>query len=801
MQSNLKFKVLSSLVLILILSFLFYVFSNQQPFQTLYDNGFDGLLNFIIKSETPERIKFLIKDLDVYYWNIIVAALFFISIIVVIFNSKKVLFHRKFYDLTKFEEYKKLKDKNLYYLIALAACLCLFHELAMIRIHSSYFQIFAYFKNLSLISCFLGLGVGYSLSKRKIFSLGWVMPITTLQILFMYLLKDTPITLFFQNPISEQWNIGQSVARGFFHVGIIYAFIVIVFLINAICFVPLGHLVARLMYQTNPLQAYSYDLIGSIIGVVIFSILSFLWTGPVIWLTFSFLILSVFLIKNKKDFFVTVVSFFILVFFLNVFEKTNTADYHSPYQNVSVQYFNNNHAPMQIKSNNIWLQVPLNLSDEFYIKKSKSWYDLYSLPYKIKNFKSKQTLIVGSGVGNDVAASLRDSSAKIDAVEIDPLVADLGIKFHPEKPYLNDQVNLTINDARNFIKETKKKYDLIIYSVLDSHANLSGKGGVRLDSYVYTVESFFEAKQKLNQNGIIFLSFAVSTKEMGVKIYKMLNESFKSNQPLVLTRKDPNKFEENIYVFIVSDNEVDLNLLGTSFKFTNLFLPDSSIKNVDVSTDDWPFFYMSYRVYPLSYMLLISFIFVVSFVFIKKHTGINLSKFSFTSFFLGVGFMLMETKGITELAKIYGSTWVVVSIVIISVLFMAYIANLLVIKKFKISNNQIYFFLLLSILVSLGITFVNYYNYPTYLLKIFVPIILTLPVLFSGLAFSRELIKSGSTANTLSCNILGALVGGLLEYNSMYFGFKFLYLLAFVSYLMAYLSFNDIFKNKFTYRV
>jgi len=288
---------------------------------------------------------------------------------------------------------------------------------------------------------------------------------------------------------------------------------------------------------------------------------------------------------------------------------------------------------------------------------------------------------------------------------------------------------------------------------------------------------------------------------MGVKIYKMLNKSFEANQPLVLTRKDPNKFEENIYVFIVSDNEVDLDLLGTSFKFTNLFLPDASIKNVDMSTDDWPFFYMSYRVYPLSYMLLISFIFVVSFVFIKKHTGINLSKFSFTSFFLGVGFMLMETKGITELAKIYGSTWVVVSVVIISVLFMAYIANLLVIKKFKISNNQIYFLLLLSILVSLGITFVNYYNYPTYLLKIFVPIILTLPVLFSGLAFSRELIKSGSTANTLSCNILGALVGGLLEYNSMYFGFKFLYLLAFVAYLMAYLSFNDIFKNKFTYRV
>ena len=801
MQLSFRFKIFISFIFIIISSFLFYFLSNQQPFQVLYDNGFDTVLNYIIKSETPERIKFLITDLDVYYWNIIVASIFFISIIIIIFNSKKILFLRKFNDLVKFEEYKKVKDKNLYYLIALAACLCLFHELAMIRIHSSYFQIFAYFKNLSLISCFLGLGIGYSLSNKRIFSLAWVMPITALQILFMYLLKDTPITLFLQNPVSEQWNIGQSVARGFFHVGIIYAFIVIVFLINAICFVPLGHLVARLMYKTDPLQAYSYDLIGSIIGVIIFSVLSFLWTGPIIWLTFSFFILAIFLIKNSRDFLITTFSFFILVFFLNVFEKTDSADYHSPYQNVSVEYFSDNSAPMQIKSNNIWLQVPLNLSEEFYIKQNKDWHNLYSIPHKIKNFKSNKTLIVGSGVGNDVAASLRNSAAKIDAVEIDPLVADLGIKFHPEKPYLNKRVKLTINDARNFIKETDEEYDLIIYSILDSHANLSGKGGVRLDSYVYTVESFFEAKQKLSNKGIIILSFAVSTREMGIKIYKMLNESFKANPPLVLTRNNPDKFIDNIYIFAVSDNKIDIDLFGTNYKRTNLFLPNSTIEKVDMSTDDWPFFYMSYRIYPLSYMLLLSFIFIVSFIFIKKHTGINLSKFSFTSFFLGVGFMLMETKGITELAKIYGSTWIVVSIVIISVLFMAYIANLLIIKNVKISNNQIYFFLLFSILISLSITFVNYYNYPTYILKVLVPIVLTLPVLFSGLAFSRELIKSGSTANTLSCNILGALVGGLLEYNSMYFGFKFLYLLAFISYLMAYLSFNDFFKHKFTYRV
>ena len=166
----------------------------------------------------------------------------------------------------------------------------------------------------------------------------------------------------------------------------------------------------------------------------------------------------------------------------------------------------------------------------------------------------------------------------------------------------------------------------------------------------------------------------------------------------------------------------------------------------------------------------------------------SLSKFSYPSFFLGVGFMLMETKGITELAKIYGSTWFVVSIVITAILSMAYLANLFIIKGIKISINQIYFFLILSLFLSYSVTFINFYNYPIIFLKFTIPIVLTFPVFFSGLAFSRELVRYGSTANALSCNILGAIVGGLLEYNSMYFGLKFLYLLAIFFYFMAYLS-------------
>ena len=229
------------------------------------------------------------------------------------------------------------------------------------------------------------------------------------------------------------------------------------------------------------------------------------------------------------------ITFVILILSLNIFNDTSKLDLHSPYQNVSVKFNNDQSKPITVQSNNIWLQTPLDLSNEINQKKNLQWHQFYIIPFTSTSYNFKDILIVGSGTGNDVATAIRHSNANIDAVEIDPLVANLGEKFHPENPYSNKKVKLIINDARNYIKEVNKKYDLIVYSVLDSHANLSSKGGVRLDSYVYTVESFFEAKKKLKENGIMFLSFAVSTEQMGNKIYKMLKMNF-DVEPKILTR-------------------------------------------------------------------------------------------------------------------------------------------------------------------------------------------------------------------------------------------------------------------------
>lgn len=772
---------------------IWYFLSNGSPFLSLYENGFDKFLNAIIKSESKSRIDELIINLDKDFFKIIIAFLFFVIMCLLLINSKKIIFSNKFFNFFSVYEFNpKVLKHDIYFLIALASGLGLFLELSIIRIHSSYFQLFAYFKNLSLLSCFLGLGIGYSFSRVKLFSLNWTFPLIALQVSFMFLLKETPVTLFFQNPISEIWNMGQSVAVGYLHIILIYFFIAIIFLLNAVAFVPLGHLVAKLMLNCNTLKAYSYDLIGAILGIVLFTILSFLWTGPIVWLLFSFIILIFFQLNLRLNIKFNCLSLVILILSLNTFLDPNKRDLHSPYQNVSMKFNHTSNVPVEVKSNNLWLQTPLNLSDRFYQSLNSSWHKFYIIPYVSTNKEFKKILIVGSGTGNDVAAALRNTTAQIDAVEIDPLVADIGIKLHPEKPYSDKRVSLVINDARNFIKETENEYDMIVYSLLDSHANLSSKGGVRLDSYVYTVESFFEANKKLKDDGIIFLSFAISTEEMGNKIYKMLKMNF-NHEPTILVSNDllkNDKFSEGKYSFVVSNYKHSLDLTKTNFIETNMFKDKKFYDDVDVSTDDWPFFYMSYRIYPLSYAVLISVIFIISLIFLKKMTKMNYSKFSFTCFFLGVGFMLMETKGITELAKIYGSTWVVVSVVIIAILSMAYLANLLIIKKVKISVNKIYFFLIVSLFATYLVSFINFYNYPTIYLKFLIPIILTFPVFFSGLAFSKELVSYGSTANALSCNILGAIVGGLLEYNSMYFGFKFLYILAIFFYFMAYVMAN-----------
>ena len=92
-----------------------------------------------------------------------------------------------------------------------------------------------------------------------------------------------------------------------------------------------------------------------------------------------------------------------------------------------------------------------------------------------------------------------------------------------------------------------------------------------------------------------------------------------------------------------------------------------------IPTDDWPFFDTISRTYPTSYMIALGMVRMLSYMFVRKTIGLTdpVDRGYLPFFFLGAGFMLVETKAITELGLHLGGTWFVIAATIVMVLVMA----------------------------------------------------------------------------------------------------------------------------------
>ena len=749
-----------------------------------YDGKLFGFLNHIISGQAEHTLDYYYSMADKLVFRIIIISYLYASIIACfVLLPSTILFKwssgKKWLDKHT-DNIDSLPDLNLGIWIALAAGLGLFMELMVIRIHSSYFQLFAYFKNVSLLSCFLGLGIGYARGSLRPLTTPLVLPFIAFQIIFLYLLRFTDVNALSMNPITEQHAFGIFQSGGVINSSFTYFFLATTFAFNALCFIPLGQLVSRLMMRKNKLAAYSWNLIGSLLGIILFFIISLLWLPPSIWILLSAIAIFPFLYKDQLSFIVSVVSMTIVIIILSVPSRINEYELFSPYQNLTLRIFKS--GKMHILASNTFIQT---IGSHDPVKE---------FPYHFKS-NPADVLIVGSGTGDDLTAALQNGAQNIDAVEIDPAIQKFGQYLHPDSPYSDPRVNTIIDDARAYIRKTQKKYDLIIYGYLDAHSLLSSKsGGVRLDSYVYTVEAFREARKRLKDNGIIHLSFTTMNPALGQKFYLMLKDAFDGKPPLAYkVGADTHSISGHTFVageFVQepSDLQTDMYInLSKQFKSGEFY--------ADKSTDDWPFLYMPVRKYPTSYLMIVLLLFITSLLYVRNLVPLSVRGFSFPCFFLGAGFMLVETKGITELALYYGSTWFVTSVVITAILIMAFLANLLVYKMGTLPTFKTYGLLFISLLCGFLFTFINTENFPLYASKLLMTVILTFPIFFSGLAFSNELKKSSSLSVAFFSNILGAMLGGFLEYNSMYFGFRSLYIFASIMYGCAFISSLYVWKS------
>ena len=174
------------------------------------------------------------------------------------------------------------------------------------------------------------------------------------------------------------------------------------------------------------------------------------------------------------------------------------------------------------------------------------------------------------------------------------------------------------------------------------------------------------------------------------------------------------------------------------------------------------------------------------FIFLPKRAG-RLGRFGFDPrmFFLGAGFMLVETKAVVHMALLFGSTWMVNSVVFFAILMMILLANLFVLK-FRPQQLGLYYaalFVALALNVVIPLDFFLGMNRSAQVVASC--LLVFLPILFAGVIFAVSFGRSTEPDRDFGANTAGAMLGGLAENSSMLLGFQHLVLVAVAFYALS----------------
>lgn len=669
--------------------------------------------------------------------------------------------------------------------VFLAGLLTLYVEMVIVRWHASCFHAFAIFKNVSLLSCFLGLGIGFGRAERRRLALAGFLPLLALQAALFGLLSSTNLGGKNLNPVAEQLVMGTpgdkwswvDAVRG-------NAFLAAVFMLNAVMFVPLGQLAGRLMGRLPKGKSYALNLLGSLTGIGVFFLLSLACTAPPVWMGLALLAVAPFLLGGPRLTSLGVASAAVIMMALGLMGRPYEQSYYSPYQVISLRLPDPaaDRLTPTIKVNHSFYQDVYDLRPPALVRDPRlaPVAAYYNLPYRIRP-NPGDVCIVGAGSGNDVAAALRNRATSVTAVEIDPVILRLGEQVHPERPYQDRRTHAVVNDARTFLRQSEQRFDLIVYGLLDSHTNLGAMTNVRLDSFVYTVEGFRDALGRLKDGGVLVVSYVLLDPLQGDKLYAMLRAAYPDRLPRAFANRHGG------YTFVAGPGLANLPLTIADAREVSATFRHRAA-DAEVATDDWPFFYMQKRTYPVTYAVMIGVLLVLSAALVYRYLGRPRFRAAPDGvyFFLGAGFMLIETKAVTELGLVFGNTWSVVAVVASAILLLAYLANEVVLRRGPVPHGWSFALLGAALLAGLGATSFSASGAGLPMPKLLLPLVLTLPLFFAGLIFSSELAGKGEIGDALFANLLGAMLGGFLEYHSMYGGFGSLYPLGMALYAAAF---------------
>jgi spermidine synthase len=689
-----------------------------------------------------------------------------------------------------------------YWQLALVSVLGLFLELLMIRWISSEIRVFAYFKNFVLIACFLGFGLGCYLSRRRVSLAPIVVAMLTLALLIQLpwqslrlLVSDLPA---FVGAASDMhiWEVPTEPNGWFLLVVLTAALVIIVpiFCLLTFVFIPMGQLVGWYLNKAdNLVYGYTVNILGSLAGILLYTLLCFLYQPPTTWFLLAGVMMALLLWKVPRLRWASAGAFVILAAVASLGPGNGSSVYWSPYQKLTLipQLEAGKTISYALNTNGTWYQQIVDLSPKFvtahpeFFKKEPAELNPYNIPYHFYPHPPS-VLILGSGMGNDVAAALRNGAGRVVAVEIDPLILKLGRGLHFEKPYSSPNVHVASDDARSYVQGSKDSFDLIVFSLLDSHTTSSYYTNIRIDNYVYTLEALKATKGLLKPDGVFIIKFQVDTPWIAGRLRGLLEAAF-GRAPLQLrTEKSPNGTKGTFYI-VGSQERIAKAMSDPQFAGFVAGHGNIETQKAVLTTDDWPYFYQREPGLPVPVIVISSVLVLLCWLFLRR-TGTALRETRWHFFFLGAAFLLLEAQIISKMALLFGTTWVVNSIVIAGILLLIVAANYLVQYNRDFSVKWAYGGIFVSVMVSYLVP-LEKFLYLSFISKMLLAtVVLCLPVFFAGIVFIRNFARESFPAGALGANLFGGLVGGLLESLSLWTGIRSMVIVAGLLYLASWIA-------------
>lgn len=690
--------------------------------------------------------------------------------------------------------------REVHFKLGLTACCILFFELLLIRWVSTEVNIFAYLQNSVLVVCFLGLGMGLLYPKTgkatitpAIFSLALITIFLSVEFTrekagFI----SQALSIFHDFVIWDHWVQKGSIEElvlAFF--GACAALMVLSGIVWGVM-VPFGQSLGGFFEQSpSTIVAYSYDIGGSLIGIWIYTLLGYFALPPAAWVVTGALLL---LPLCEKKIWIVLGCLPLLTHFgyLDAEKSVNW----TPYQKIQFSAAHDEPGEYLVTTNNSGYQQIQNNSPSLHKGEldalALSQYDLAARLHP----NPKRVLIGGVGTGNDLAGAVRQvGDAQIVGVEIDPLIAELGKEYHPEKPYQNPNVEVIIEDARAAFHSLEKgTFDLIITGLLDAHTtpNLSN---ARLDNFFYTKESLQAASELLSPDGVMVISFAPQRPYIAERLRRTLDQIFET--PTTVFQILESKFGWGGVLFINGNQES----LAKTFEqnpdvkdyIDRFTAPADPSVQVEPTSDDWPYLYIEYPMIPSLFYLLGAIILILwgltSYGFNKKLVFPPLQERETLHFFaLGLGFILLQVFVITKASLLFGSTWIVNSVVISGMMITILIANFLIYKKI-IPPLMVVAIAMVGVCIGMAVLSFKPILSFDLLPRLIIGIVISgIPTILSGILFGTAFSVAKKPSHALGANLFGSLVGAVVQSVVFLLGINSLALIGGSAYVVSLLT-------------